>query len=140
MDVFTADKRSWVMQRIRGKDTRPELVVRRALHLLGYRFRLHRKDLPGKPDIILPRWKRIILVHGCFWHQHPGCKLAAKPSTNAAFWLEKLDANVRRDASQIARLRDLGWDVLVIWECETEKHEILLQRLEEFFSKDNGEA
>jgi DNA mismatch endonuclease (patch repair protein) len=140
MDVFTADKRSWVMQRIRGKDTRPELVVRRALHLLGYRFRLHREDLPGKPDIVLPRWKRIILVHGCFWHQHPGCKLAVKPSTNPAFWLEKLDANVRRDASQIARLLDLRWDVLVIWECETEKQEVLLQRLEEFFSKDTGEA
>lgn len=140
MDVFTAAKRSWVMRRIKGKDTRPELVVRRALHLLGYRFRLHRKDLPGKPDIVLPRWMRIILVHGCYWHQHPGCKLAVKPSTNVAFWSEKLAANVRRDTAQLARLRDLGWDVLVIWECETEKPEILLRRLEEFFSKDSGKA
>ena len=140
MDVFTADKRSWVMQRIRGEDTWPEIVVRRALHRLGYRFRLHRRDLPGKPDIVLPRWKRIILVHGCFWHQHPGCKLAAKPSTNSAFWLEKLAANVRRDAAQIIRLRNLGWNVLVIWECETEQPEILLQRLKEFFSTDSGEA
>jgi DNA mismatch endonuclease (patch repair protein) len=140
MDVFSAEKRRWVMQRIGAKDTQPERVVRRALHLLGYRFRLHRKDLPGKPDIVLPRWKRIILVHGCFWHQHPGCKLSVKPATNAAFWSEKLEANVTRDARQLARLRELGWDVLVIWECETEKQETLLQRLEEFFSNRSGEA
>lgn len=140
MDVFTPDKRSWVMQRIKGKDTLPERVVRRALHLLGYRFRLHRRDLPGRPDIVLPRWRRIVLVHGCFWHQHPGCNLAVKPSTNAGYWSEKLEANVRRDAEQIARLREFGWAVLVIWECETEKQEILLQRLAEFFSNDTGEV
>lgn len=140
MDVFAADKRSWVMQRIRGKDTGPERVVRSALHLLGYRFRLHRKDLPGKPDIVLPRWKRAIFVHGCFWHQHPGCKLAVMPTTNAEFWRKKLGDNVRRDDEQITRLRDLGWRVLVIWECETERQDLFLQKLEEFFSNPTGEA
>jgi DNA mismatch endonuclease (patch repair protein) len=135
MDVFSADKRSWVMQRIKTKDTKPERVVRSALHHLGFRFRLHRKTLPGKPDIVLPRLRKLILVHGCFWHGHPGCRAAARPTTKVEFWNEKLDANIRRDREQIAGLEELGWSVLVLWECETEKPELLLDKLQEFLSK-----
>src|SRR5262249_35090501 len=113
----------------------PERVVRSALHDLGFRFRLHRKDLPGKPDIILPRHHKIILVHGCFWHGHPGCKAAGRPTTNAEFWNTKLDSNIQRDREQIRRLTELGWDVLVLWECETEKPEVLLDRLQSFLAE-----
>ena len=135
MDVFSAAKRRWVMQRIGTKDTRPERVVRSALHHLGFRFRLHRQDLPGKPDIVLPRYHKIILVHGCFWHGHPGCRAASRPTTNVKFWNEKLDSNIRRDHDQIAGLEQRGWSVLVIWECETEKPALLLGKLQGFLAK-----
>lgn len=107
------------MSRIRGKDTRPEHVVRRVSHRLGYRFRLHRKDLPGSPDLVFPRRRKVIFVHGCFWHGHEGCPKAALPKTNAGFWRDKQHRNTNRDKQQIEKLRELGWLALVIWECET---------------------
>lgn len=117
-DVFSKEKRSEVMSRIRGKNTAPELKVRSMLHRMGYRFRLHVADLPGKPDIVLPKYKTVIFVHGCFWHQHEGCRLAYLPKTRAEFWSRKLDENTLRDHKATAALKVLGWNVIVLWECE----------------------
>lgn len=111
--------RSALMSRVRGGNTTPELVVRRIVHALGYRFRLHRRDLPGTPDIVLPRSRKIIFVHGCFWHRHPGCSRATTPRTRTAFWQRKFERNVERDRRNIAELQTLGWKILVVWECET---------------------
>lgn len=119
MDRLTPNQRSENMSRIRAKDTRPERVVRSALHRLGYRFRLHRKDLPGTPDIVLPKHRLVIFVHGCFWHRHPGCRLAYVPKTRPAFWSDKFATNRQRDRRHGAALERLGWRVVVIWECET---------------------
>ena len=116
-DVFSKEKRSEVMSRVRSSDTKPERAVRSALHRLGYRFRLHRRDLPGKPDIVLPRLKTVIFVHGCFWHQH-GCKKSKLPQQNAAFWQRKLLSNVARDGAVTRQLAESGWKVVVIWECQ----------------------
>lgn len=107
------------MSRIKGKDTKPELRVRSFLHRLGYRFRLHRKDLPGKPDIVLPKHKTIIFVHGCFWHRHKDCKYAYNPKSRVKFWEEKFEGNVKRDKVKIQQLKDKGWKVIVVWECQT---------------------
>ena len=117
-DVFTKSKRSEVMSRIRSRDTGPERAVRSMLHRMGYRFRLHRKDLPGKPDIVLPRYRAVVLVHGCFWHRHPGCRFAYVPKSRKAFWREKFADNVRRDKSVRKQLAALGWRVVTVWECE----------------------
>ncbi len=106
------------MGRIRSIQTRPELLVRRAAHRLGYRFRLHRKDLPGKPDIVFAGRKSVVFVHGCFWHQHPGCREGRVPGANRAYWVPKLTRNIQRDSAAIDALRSSGWAVLVIWECE----------------------
>jgi len=108
------------MSRIRSKDTKPEITVRSALHRLGFRFRLHRRDLPGNPDIVLPRHQAVIFVHGCFWHRHRNCPLAYKPKTRKAFWTSKFDGNVQRDRRNRTALRKAGWKVLVIWECESQ--------------------
>jgi DNA mismatch endonuclease (patch repair protein) len=107
-----------MMAGFRSKDTKPEMLVRRALHRLGYRFRLHRRDLPGKPDIVLPKHRTAILVHGCFWHQHAGCRDARMPRTRQDYWTEKFRRNLERDRGTEAALRELGWKVYVIWECE----------------------
>jgi len=109
------------MSRIKGKDTQPELLVRSLLHKLGYRFRIHRKDLPGKPDIILPRYKTVVFVHGCYWHRHKGCKYAYTPKSRVSFWAEKFKGNVERDKKHQKQLKEMGWTVHVIWECEVEK-------------------
>ena len=106
------------MSAVKGKDTKPELLVRKLLHALGYRFRIQRKGLPGRPDIVLPRYKTAIFVNGCFWHRHEGCKYASTPSTNSEFWEKKFTANVERDARNYAALKEQGWNVIVIWECE----------------------
>lgn len=111
------------MAGIRGKNTVPELAVRRALFAEGLRFRLHRKDLPGKPDIVLPGRKIAIFVHGCFWHQHTGCRYAKMPASNSEFWAEKLLANVERDHQAVSTLREAGWRVLTVWECSTRNKE-----------------
>lgn len=106
------------MQAVRGRDTAPELRVRRLLHALGYRFRLHRKDLPGTPDIVLPKHRKVVLVHGCFWHGHNNCKRATRPVNNMSTWTAKIEGNRLRDQRNIDALSALGWDVLVVWECE----------------------
>lgn len=109
------------MSRIRGRDTAPELTLRSLLHRAGYRFRLHDRKLPGRPDIVLPKYKAAILVHGCFWHRHDGCSNATTPSTRRDFWQAKFDGNVARDRANEHRLRDLGWLGIVVWECELQK-------------------
>jgi DNA mismatch endonuclease, patch repair protein len=106
------------MSRVSGKNTKPELVVRSLLHIMGYRFRLHRKDLPGKPDITLPKYKKVIFVHGCFWHGHTDCPRSKRPVTNNKFWYEKLDKNKERDKISVNDLKELGWGILVVWTCE----------------------
>ncbi|MGB3875142.1 MAG: very short patch repair endonuclease [Shinella zoogloeoides] len=115
-DPLTPEQRSENMRRIKSRNTKPELLVRRALHARGLRFRLHDRSLPGKPDIVLPKWRAVILVHGCFWHGH-GCHMGVLPRTNAEFWTEKISANRRRDTVQAAQLHALGWRVAVVWQC-----------------------
>jgi DNA mismatch endonuclease, patch repair protein len=132
MDVFTKEKRSQIMARVRGKNTKPELMVRSVLHGMGYRFRLHRKDLPGNPDIVLPKHKKVIFVHGCFWHGHSTCLRSKRPTTNQTFWDNKLDGNIKRDRRFRRELRRLDWEVLTVWECETKNSEKLLRKLERF--------
>lgn len=117
------------MARVRSRDTGPELVVRKIAHRLGFRYRLHRKDLPGCPDIVFPRYRSVVFVHGCFWHRHPHCKYASSPKTRAEFWENKFQGTVARDARNEALLRDLGWRVMVIWECETKDHRIVAKRV-----------
>ncbi len=117
-DVVDKATRSRMMAGIKAKDTAPELEIRRVLHSHGYRYRLHVKTLPGKPDIVLPKYRTAIFVHGCFWHQHPGCKDAVMPKSNTKFWKDKLAGNARRDAHNISELEKLGWLCLVVWECE----------------------
>ena len=117
-DVFSKAKRSYVMSRIQGRDTRPELTVRSALHQMGYRFRLHRSDLPGKPDIVLTRYRVVIFVHGCFWHRHKGCRYSYTPKTRKRFWANKFELNVKRDREVMSALRKLGWHPVIVWECE----------------------
>ncbi len=124
-DVYDPAKRSEVMRSVKGVDTGPERLVRSSLHRMGYRFRLHRSDLPGRPDIVLPKHKIVIFVHGCFWHGHPGCKHSARPRSHTDFWTRKLDRNIQRDKANIRALRRTGWRVLVIWECQIQaKREI----------------
>ena len=118
IDVVDPATRSRMMSGIKGKDTKPELQVRKYLHSRGLRFRLHVKDLPGKPDLVFPKYKTVVFVHGCFWHQHTGCKYATMPSSRVNFWTNKLSENVMRDSYQIAALEGLGWRVFVVWECE----------------------
>lgn len=132
-DRLTPEGRSNHMRRIRKRDTKPELVVRRIAHALGHRFRLHRRDLPGSPDLTFPRHRKVVLVHGCFWHQHEGCRLKRQPKTRLDYWLPKLARNVARDAEVRERLAALGWDALVIWECETRDRDAVAMRLSRFF-------
>ena len=117
------------MARIRARDTRPELAVRRLLHSLGYRYRLHRRELPGSPDICFPSRKKAVFVHGCFWHRHKGCTRTTQPKTRAPFWEDKFRKNVIRDRRNMADLAELGWTAMVVWECETKHVERLAPRL-----------
>ena len=118
MDTFSPEKRSEIMRRVRSTDTTPEKKVRSLLHGLGFRFRLHRSDLPGKPDIVLPKYRTVIFIHGCFWHRHPGCPRASTPATRREYWLPKFKRTVQRDQKNQAKLIELGWRVIVVWECE----------------------
>ncbi len=120
MDRLTAQQRSWNMSRIKGRDTGPERRVRSVLHRLGFRFSLRRRDLPGRPDIVLTRHETAIFVQGCFWHRHRNCRNAVLPKTRPEFWLAKLNGNVERDGRNVIALKELGWRVLTVWECEVE--------------------
>ena len=132
MDTLTSAERSRRMARIRSRDTAPELRVRRLLNGLGYRFRLHRKDLPGSPDLVFPSRRKVIFVHGCFWHAHGRCKTANQPKTRRAYWSGKFARNKARDRSNTLKLRKLGWDVFVIWECQTRDAAQMQSRLVNF--------
>jgi DNA mismatch endonuclease (patch repair protein) len=129
-----SSSRSRNMAAIRGKDTLPELTVRRMLHGLGLRFRLHCRNLPGRPDIVLPRHRTVVLVHGCFWHRHEGCRYTTTPKTRLEFWQAKFDANVARDHRTRIALEEMGWRVLVVWECELLDAEALRDRLKAAFA------
>ncbi len=117
-DTMTREQRHYCMSRIRGKDTRPEMVVRRRLHSEGFRYSLHSRRLPGCPDIVLRRYHTVIFINGCFWHGHPGCDNFRMPRSNVEFWQEKIRRNKERDAAEAAALEALGWNVIVVWECE----------------------
>lgn len=117
-DKITHERRSWNMSRIKGRDTTPELQLRSLLHRAGFRFRLYVRELPGKPDIVLPKYHTVIFVHGCFWHRHEGCRNATMPSTRTAFWKSKFDSNVSRDERNQNVLKAAGWTVFTVWECE----------------------
>ena len=121
MDIVSEEQRSYNMSRIRSKDTKPELIVRSMLHRMGYRFTVNgpkNSKLPGKPDIVLPKYRTVISVHGCFWHRHEGCKFATIPKTRTEWWKAKLEGNVERDARNEEALKTLGWRVVVVWTCE----------------------
>lgn len=132
-DRLSPERRSWLMSRVGSNDTGPEMRVRKVAHAMGLRFRLHRKDLPGHPDIVFPRWRIAIFVHGCFWHRHPGCKKATTPKSNIEFWTRKFEANVARDIRTQRELEDLGWKVAVIWECGTKSPSEIHRQLTELF-------
>ena len=132
MDNMTTAQRSVAMSRVRGSDTKPEIEVRRALHRLGYRYVLHDRKLPGVPDLVFPSRGKIIFVHGCFWHQHDRCRYASPPTTRVDFWMPKLAANRARDVANLAKLRRLGWSVMVVWECELKNHSRAVSRMVKF--------
>lgn len=128
LDRLSQERRSWLMSRIKGANTKPEVAVRSLLHRMGYRFRMHRKGLPGTPDIVLPRLSAVVFVHGCFWHGH-WCKQTKMPKSKKRYWGEKIDSNRRRDARKRRQLRELGWNVVVVWECELKQPKKLSARL-----------
>ena len=134
MDTLDRTARSERMSRVRGKNTSPELIIRRLVHRLGYRFRLHRRDLPGTPDLVFPGRRKVIFVHGCFWHRHPDpdCKLARMPKSRQEFWRPKLEGNRARDLRTEAALRGAGWDVMTVWECELRDRSSLENRIRTF--------
>ncbi|MGS1041512.1 very short patch repair endonuclease [Burkholderia glumae] len=136
MDILAPGQRSRLMSRIRGKDTGPELKVRQLAYALGVRFRLHRRDLPGSPDLVFASRRKVIFVHGCYWHRHSGCRYAYSPKSNVEFWQSKFAANVARDRLAVTALEETGWQVLVVWECETQNVEALRTRLADFLKND----
>jgi DNA mismatch endonuclease (patch repair protein) len=139
-DIMTPARRSEVMSRIRSRNTKPEKSVRSLVHLLGYRFRLHRRSLPGTPDLVFPGRHKVIFVHGCFWHAHKGCKYAVRPKTRAAFWTSKLNGNRERDKQAIKELHKMGWDTHVVWECELSDRRTLEKRLARYLDNVGGKS
>lgn len=137
-DTVSTDKRSWIMSRIKSKDTKPELAVRSLLFGMGLRFRLHKSELPGHPDVVLPKLQTVVFVHGCFWHRHKNCRDNSNPATNSEFWQAKFKRNVDRDARNKRELRKLGWRVLTVWECELKNLAKLERRLRRLLLKDTG--
>ena len=127
MDSLTKEKRSWNMSRVRSQDTKPEMIVRSLLHRNGFRFRLHVKNLPGHPDIVLPKYKTVIDVRGCFWHRHLGCRRTTTPTSNTAVWDDKFQRNIARDEKNDSALKALGWQVVVVWECQLHDRKTLMQ-------------
>jgi DNA mismatch endonuclease (patch repair protein) len=138
MDKVNPEKRRWTMAQVKGRNTKPERVVRSLLHRMGYRFRIQRADLPGRPDIVLPKHRTAVFVHGCFWHRHLECKRATMPVANFDYWKRKFERNVERDARSKTMLESDGWRVLVVWECELKNLETLRLRLSEYFSNSTG--
>lgn len=132
-DVFKPEERSRIMAKVRGKDTSLELSLRSLIHGMGFRYRLHVKELPGKPDMVFPRHRKVIFINGCFWHQHEGCPAAARPASNTDYWNKKLEKNLARDKSNIQKLEEAGWKVLTVWECEIKDRPALVARLRTFF-------
>lgn len=130
MDTLDAEQRRRAMKAVKQKDTKPEMLVRSFFHSVGLRFRLHRKDLPGCPDLVFPKHKVCLFVNGCFWHQHEGCRKAKRPSTRPEFWNNKLDNNVVRDEKNYDRLYSLGWRVIVVWECEVSDQELMKEKVD----------
>ena len=128
-------KRSLIMAAVHSKDTKPEMVVRKIVHRLGYRYRLHAAGLPGKPDLVFPARGKVIFVHGCFWHRHSNCRYATSPKTDVSFWEAKFSANVVRDRRNTRQLKKLGWSVLTVWQCSLKNRERLVKRLDEFLAK-----
>ena len=135
-DVFSKEKRSWIMSRISGSNTKPEIIVRKIIHAMGFRYRLHVRNLPGTPDIVLPRHKKVVFVHGCFWHGHKGCKRSQRPSANSEFWNRKIEQNMARDKKVIKGLQKLGWRPLIIWECKTRNPLSLRKILAKFLHRE----
>jgi len=131
VDNRSSEKRSATMKAVRGKNTGPEFTVRRLVHRMGYRYRLYRKDLPGKPDLVFPSRRKVIFVHGCFWHAH-GCRIGQPPKSRLDYWIPKLKRNKERDAEKVEELNTLGWSVLTIWQCETRDMEALAERVHKF--------
>ena len=139
MDVVDSATRSRMMAGIRSKDTKPEMAARRYLHARGFRYRLHARDLPGSPDLVLPKYRTAILVHGCFWHRHSGCRFATTPTSNVERWAAKFQANIARDAKKLASLEEAGWRVIVVWECELRQNPTeRLQRLTQEITEQNS--
>jgi DNA mismatch endonuclease, patch repair protein len=135
-DHVDAAKRSLIMAAVHSKDTEPEMLVRKIVHRLGYRYRLHRKDLPGKPDIVFPGRRKVIFVHGCFWHRHSNCKYASSPKSRIEYWQAKFDANVARDERNRQELDKAGWKILTLWQCELKNPDELAVQLNEFLSEE----
>jgi DNA mismatch endonuclease (patch repair protein) len=133
-DTRTPEQRSRIMASVGSRDTGPEKLVRSLLHKMGYRFRLHARDLPGRPDIVLPRYRTAIFIHGCFWHGHKNCGKSGRPKSNVDFWNEKIDRNKKRDAAAIVSLKALGWRVRVIWQCQLRNEMALRKRIERYFA------
>lgn len=135
MDRISKEHRSWNMSQIKNRDTQPEKKVRTILHQMGFRFRLHQNDLPGKPDIVLPKYQIIIFVHGCFWHRHKGCRYAYTPKSRINFWTSKFSENINRDKRNARKLRRLGWHVWTVWECEIRDSHKLTRRLKGLYKR-----
>jgi DNA mismatch endonuclease, patch repair protein len=135
VDRLSPERRSALMARVRAKDTTPELKLRRLLHSLGYRFRLHRTDLAGKPDLVFPRRRKIVFIHGCWWHRHPGCPKAGNPKSNIEYWAEKFRRNVERDKWALKKLASEGWKVLVVWQCELKNLDQIQEKVKSFLDE-----
>lgn len=140
MDHIAPERRSWLMSRVGSKDTSAEMRVRRTAHALGLRYRLHRRDLPGTPDLVFPKDRLVIFVHGCFWHRHPNCKKASMPKSRTEYWQAKFNRNVERDRQTLERLKELGWRTAVIWECETRTEGEIVRSLDRIREVSSGES
>ena len=138
-DVHSKETRSYNMSRIKGKDTKPEMLVRKYLFSKGLRYKLHDKTLPGKPDMVFPKYKTVLFIHGCFWHGHEGCKYYVVPKTKTEWWINKINGNIKKDTDSIARLQQLGWKVVIVWECELKPGKVngTLQNLMKTFKQNN---
>jgi DNA mismatch endonuclease (patch repair protein) len=135
VDTISPEYRSEIMGRVRAKDTKPEMIVRRMLHATGYRYRLHARDLPGKPDLVFPARRKVVFINGCFWHRHRDCALSRLPKSRTEYWTEKLERNRERDERNVAALRKLGWEVLTVWECEVRDPATLMPRVVAFLEQ-----